>query len=185
LNKLRKFLIALALILVTANVGFIYVKTRPMKPDVIFDFTGNYAVESWDTSALISNAIYLQSGGQWTLRNGNEVDPVKAASLTIPNIDSPEYWVLVDAPQAFTFGYAIEALRSLAKLGICNVVFLANSRPEEEGMQSSSVLSLDGISEANSKPMKKCQDSELIEQRYNNAAAEYERTRKRPAILEW
>ncbi len=179
----RKYLMMAALILIVANLGFIYVKTRPPKPDVIFDFTGNYTVQSWDPSNPISKAIYFRSDGQWTLRNGIKVDPVKAASLTIPNVDGPEYWVHVYSKQDITFGYGIEALRSLAKLDICNVVFLVNSGPEKEQLQSSSVLSVDSISEAKGKPIKKCHDSKLIKQRYANATAAYELKTKVPTLL--
>lgn len=166
------------------DLAYLYAKTRPPEPDMVFDFNGNYTVAGWDDPAEIKNAIYLRSDGLWTLKSGKVVNPINVADLTIPNIDSPDYWVWVNSHQQITAGYAVKSVRSLAKLGVCNLVVLGKTEPSRDAFPSSSVLTLDMWSDRPGNPLQKCKTSPAITKRYDVAAAEYKRTNKRPSFVE-
>jgi hypothetical protein len=153
LKRRRKLLFVLFFGVLAIDLAYLYAKTRPPEPEMVFDFDGNYTVAGWNDPAEIKNAIYLRSDGRWTLKSGKVVNPINVADLTIPNIDSPDYQVWVNSRQPITAGYTVKAVRSLAKLGVCNFVILAETEPSREPVPSSSVLTLDLWSDRQGSPL--------------------------------
>lgn len=185
MSKRRKLLFALLVPLLAIDGIYLFVKTRPVKPMMTFEFTGSGTSALWDDIASVKNAIFLGSNGRWTLRNGEEVDPIDAVDLTIPNTDSPDYWAKVNSLHPITFGYAIKAAQSLAKLGVCNFVFLANSNSNRTSLSEAPVLELDYYSDADEKQSQKCRTSKVIADRCELATARYKRTGEFPQALDW
>lgn len=184
MSKRRKILLTLLVALFAADLTYFYVKTRPIEPIAVFDFVGNYTTASWEDPSSVKNAIYLQSDGKWTLKDGQKVNPMDMADLTIPNTDSPDYWVWINSRRPITFGYALSATQSLAKLGICNFVFLEAEHALSDEWFESPVLTLDLYSMGAKIPLQKCQTSSALNKRYKLAAAEYRRTRIRRPVIE-
>jgi hypothetical protein len=178
-------MILFATALIALNLIYIYANTRPNKPILVFDFGGNLTSAIWNNVGEVRNAIHLRADGRWSLQNGQIVNPVNVTDLTIPNIDSPSYWVLVNSDSFPSSAEVVKAIQSLANLGVCNSVIMNSASSTKNGEHEESVLTLDYYSDGTGKALKKCQTSAVIEQRYDKANVEYERTKKRAAILEW
>ena len=183
MTKRRKILLTLIVALFVANLAYLYAKTRPLEPIAVIDFSGNHTVAIWDDPASIKNAIYLRSDGKWSLWSDRVVNPVDAADLTIPNTDSPHYWVWVNARLPMTFGHFLESIRSLAKRGVCNSVIMADTEVSGRKWRERSVLTLDQYSERTGRPLQKCRTSRAIDKRYDKAEAVYRLTKQRPAPM--
>jgi hypothetical protein len=175
----RKYILLIALALVLANLVFFYVKTRPKPPDVVLEislwrhFSQTDRTEEW---------VHLDRKNQWRTQDGKLANLARLASLTIPNMDSPDYSILVEQQTRWTLGDVVKAVRASAAKGICNLTILDRELRSVDNPKSDHavvpVLTVVKYSKHQGGPLTPCVTDPVILQRYETAEQEYNRGRR-------
>jgi hypothetical protein len=75
----------------------------------------------------------LQQDDQWQIKGRSIVLRGLDEQLQGPNTDGPEHWIKVSLGNKRTFGQFIDSLKSLERLGLCNVALREQSYKESSG----------------------------------------------------
>jgi biopolymer transport protein ExbD len=178
LNRKHILLIVLALLL--ANVVFFYVKTRPKPPDVVLQQSLTWIL--WDKADRPENPVHLDKKGQWRIQDGKLANLASLAELTIPNIDSPNYWITVEQQKQWTLGDVVKTIRAASTKGICNLAvldreMLSVDHPNVDRAEVP-VLTVAKYSKYEGGPLTPCVTDPVINRRYVRAEKEYNRGRR-------
>ena len=175
----RKYILLIVLALLLANLVFFYVKTRPKPPDLVveislwLDLSQADRTEKW---------VHLDRSGQWRTQDGKLANLASLAELTIPNIDGPDYSILVEQKTRWTLGDVVKVVRASAAKGICNSTILDRELLSVDNPKSDRavvpVLTVVKYSKHQGGPLTSCVTDPVILQRYEKAEKEYNRGRR-------
>ncbi|MEQ1519309.1 MAG: hypothetical protein ABL931_22770, partial [Usitatibacteraceae bacterium] len=169
LKRRRKILLGLLLSAITVNLVFFYAETRSPIPSVYLESAFSIAVE--DESLRNQKAITLNPDGTWQSATGEPVDLLDALIFALPNIDSVDYSVVVNANHPPTLGDTIRISRSLASNGICNFTYLKNEVAESNSPYQPP-LTISNYTLTERSKLIRCQASADVEARHEVAKAE-------------
>jgi hypothetical protein len=177
----RKYLVFIASALLVANAAFLYVKTRPQKPAVIMEASPMWVRSDEPESKW--DAVHIDKEGQWRTQEGNRANLALITPLTIPNSDSPSYWIYVEQQERWTLAHVLATIRAAAKEGICNLVVvdreMAGQINPNDNQLDLPVLTVAEYSKEAGGALQPCVADPRIAQRYEVAQQEYRRSRRK------
>jgi hypothetical protein len=177
----RKFLVITALALLAANAAFLYCKTRPPKPEVMMGPSPMW-VRSEDPE-LSWGTVHRDKDGQWRTEDGSRANLASTTSLTIPNIDGPDYWIYVEQQKRWTLADVLSTIRAAAKEGICNLVVVDREMTGQINPKDNHLdLPVPTVAEYSKEAggaLQPCVSDPRIAQRYEVAEQEYRRSRQK------
>lgn len=171
----RKYLLWIVLALGLADAAFLYFATRPRLPEVVLDGFATSVI--LDGPGEIGISVYLDEKRQWRTPDGKLADLAFLVELTIPNIDGPDYSIMVEQPKRWTFGDALTAIRSAARDGVCNIIIVDREMTITRRSDSNRVevpfLEIAEFSQSTNEPLKPCLTDPIIERRLANTSQGY------------
>jgi hypothetical protein len=173
----RKTLQLTALAFFLADVLYVFAKPRQGALEIVLDQSLSY--ELLDRFGKTSNSVQLDEHLHWRTQDGKLGKIAKLAQLTVPNIDSPSYSLLIEQSKPWTFGDAIKVIRKASQEGVCNVIIVDRDMVDPDNASSDYVIlpwfTVVAFSPIKGEPVQPCLTDPILENRYKKAVKEYDR----------